>query len=231
MSSTENGAEEGGGEGPFSDLFERSETSDYFTAVEEVFLEVRGAPLTLNAKDYQLSRKWFEAGVPLELIRSTIKELVERRRREGKDTVFSLTYVKRAVEKAWRQRQELLAPGAAVPAEPAFDVPALLTELAALLPNSLPDRSIWAKRITALSEDPEVAEESLAKLDAELLEVLWEGLEDAHRAALVGRLEAAQEKLARRLPAEEVQRARERLREQILREELELPVLSLFAVG
>ena len=227
MNSTRNGAE--GQEGPFTDLFERSETAEYFTAIEAIFLEVRGAPLTLNAKDYQLSRRWFE-GVPLDLIRATVQEVVERRKREGKDTVMSLTYVKRAVERAWKRRQELLAPGAPAPVEPAFDVPALLATLAASLPQTLPDRGAWAARITGLGEDPEVAEEALARIDGELLQTVLDRLDGAQRGALEERLATAREKLARRLPAAEVERAGERLREQLLREQLELPVLSLFAV-
>lgn len=232
MSSTKTGAQEGeeSEEGRFSDLFERSDTSDYFTAVEEIFLEARGAPLTLNAKDYQLSRRWFKAGVPLELIRGTVKEVIERRLRQGKDTVLSLTFVKRAVERAWKRQQELMAPGAAVPVEAAFDVPALLTALAALLPETLPDQAEWTARITGLGEDPEVVEAALAELDAEILRSGWDRLDGEQRVELEQRLDAARKRLERRLPAEEVERAGERLREQILRQQLELPVLSLFAV-
>jgi len=223
--------EEEGQEERFSDIFERSDTRNYFAVVEKIFLDLRGSPLTLNSsKDYQLSRRWFEAGVPLELIRSTIREVIERRQREGKDKVLSLTFVKRAVARAWKRQQELMAPGAAAPAEPAFDVPALLTALVALLPEALPGRAELVERISALGEDPEVVEMALMELDSELLELGWQRLGVERQAELEQRLDAARKKLAQRLSTEEVERAGDRLREQILREQLELPVLSLFAV-
>jgi hypothetical protein len=156
--------------------------------------------------------------------------VIERRLREGKDKVLSLTFVKRAVERAWKRQQELMAPGAAPPVEPAFDVPSLLTTLAALLPEVLPNRAVWMERITGLGEDPEVVESALVELDAELLKSGWERLDIEHRTNLEQQLEVARKKLERRLPIEEVEKAKDRLREQILREKLELPVLSLFAV-
>ena len=212
------------------DRFERSGAHQYFQEVEAVFLELRGGPLTLGSKDYALIKKWYEEGVPLALVRSTLREVLEKRKKEGKDRVSSLRYVKSPIERAWKRYQEVQAPGAAALDETLLDVPQQLEALVQILPSGLIGREALVARIKGLSGDAESVEESLAAIDGEFLAEVWEDLPASTREQVEGRLAKAREKLARKLPREEVERATGRLRDQLLREELSLPVLSLFSV-
>jgi hypothetical protein len=72
-------------------------------------------------------------------------------------------------------------------------------------------------------------EAALATFDRRLLDQAAAALAEDARAALEGELEATLGSLAARLPAEELEAARDRLRRQLLRRRLRLPVLSLFS--
>ena len=86
---------------------------------------------------------------------------------------------------------------------------------------------------TAVSTRPrmtaEEVEARLEEMDRELLALCEEGLDPRARQAVEDRLRTALETLAVRLPREELDAAAGRLREQILRERIPLPVLSLFS--
>ncbi len=217
-----------------ADPEEPSGPHPYFLAIEDVFLELRGAPLQLSPRDWQIAREWHEAGIPLELVERTVREVFERRRarleaaEKDDEKVWNLAYLKRSVKAAWRRQQELQAPGAAGEAEE-LDLPARLERLAASLPADLPGREAAAARIRALEGDAQAIEEGLARIDRELLEQARAGLPASGRQAIERELAASRETLADRLPAEELERAEERLREEVLRRRLGLPVLSLFA--
>ncbi len=206
----------------------------YFMAIEEVFLELRGSPLQLSSKDWQIARGWHEEGIPLELVERTVREIFERRRAkaeaagEKEDKVWGLGHCKRSVQAAWRRQQKLEAPGAASEREE-LDLPARLESLAAALPAGLARREAAIERIRGLDGGAEAIEASLAEIDRELLEAGSEGLEATEREAIERQLANSRAALAERLPAAELERAEARLREEILRQRLELPVLSLFA--
>jgi uncharacterized protein involved in exopolysaccharide biosynthesis len=132
------------------------------------------------------------------------------------------------VERAWKKERELQAP-ARHPDATAIDVPPRLAALAGTLPAELAGVDRLAERIRGLDGDTEEVEERLADLDRELLAAAEEGLDDDRRRRLENRLEGALDALRARLPADELERSRARLREQLLRDELALPVLSLFS--
>lgn len=223
MSST---AEPGGGG------LETSAAHRYFQAIETTFIALRGAPLLLSPSDYQLTKRWYEAGVPLRLVERKLVEIFERRRKkegeDGKRKLITLRYCRRVIERAWKLQRELLAAGQADEAE-AMDVGARLARLAAALPPEVPEREVVAERIRGLEGDAEKVEESLMELDQEILQDVRAGLEPAPAAEIRERLSAALAPLAARLPKADLERAEGRLRDQILRETLALPVLSLFA--
>jgi hypothetical protein len=87
----------------------------------------------------------------------------------------------------------------------------------------------FARRIRDLEGSSPQVERELADLDGELLAAASNGLSTELRDELDSDVEAALAKLAARLPDAELERARERLRRQLLRRKLALPVLSLFA--
>src|SRR3954462_8488132 len=84
----------------------------YFQAIEEIFVELRGAPLLLSPADWQGARRWHGEGVPFELVRSTLEEVFARRKERGaRGKISSLGYCAPAVEGAWGELKDLIAPG------------------------------------------------------------------------------------------------------------------------
>ena len=197
----------------------------YFQAIEEVFVELRGAPLLLSPADWQVARRWRQEGVPLELVRSTLGEVFARRKERGsKGKISSLRYCAPAVEAAWADLKELTAPGHRVEA-PAFEVAPRLAALAAALPAGLSGRETLAARLGALAGDPQEVEEQLSAIDREMLDRAAAELDVEMRAEIALAVEKTLVSLGGRLPAEELESSRERLARQILRRRLGLPVL------
>ncbi|HEX4495675.1 MAG TPA: hypothetical protein VIE43_08415 [Thermoanaerobaculia bacterium] len=208
-----------------------SEDSDhaYFQAIEEVFVELRGAPLLLSPVDWQVARRWHQEGVPLDLVRRTLGELFARRKeRKAKGKISSLRYCVPAVEAAWADLRELIAPAHRVEA-PAFEVFPRLAALAAALPVALNGREALAARLDALTGDPQEIEAHLSALDREMLDHAWEDLDGETRSEIDATVEKTLASLGGRLPAAELEGSRERLARQTLRRRLGLPVLSLFS--
>jgi len=198
----------------------------YFQAVEEIFVELRGAPLLLSPADWQVARRWHRDGVPLGLVKTALEEVFAKRKERGaKGKISSLRYCAPAVEAAWADLRELTAPGHRVEA-PDFALAPRLTALAAALP---PGFDGLRDRVAALNGDPQEVEERLAALDRELLEEAEAGLSPELRAEVQAAVEKTLTSLAGRLPAAELEVSRDRLARQILRRTLGLPVLSLFS--
>jgi hypothetical protein len=201
----------------------------YFQAIEEIFVELRGAPLLLSPTDWQVARRWHQEGVPLDLVRQALAEVFARRKeRKAKGKISSLRYCAPAVEAAWADLRELTAPAHRVEA-PAFEVASRLAALAAALPAALTGREILAARLSALTGDPHEVEAQLSGLDREMLDRAWEGLDIASRAEVDVTVEKTLASLGGRLPAADLESSRERLARQTLRRKLGLPVLSLFS--
>jgi hypothetical protein len=201
----------------------------YFQAVEEIFVELRGAPLLLSPADWQVARRWHRDGVPLDLVRRTLAEVFARRRERGaKGRISSLRYCAPAVEAAWAEVRELMAPGRRSDA-PALEVPPRLAALAASLPAGFPQRETFAGRISALGGDPQEVEERLSALDREMLDTAAQGLDGEARAEIEAAVEKTLTALGARLAGEELESSRDRLGRQALRRRLGLPVLSLFS--
>lgn len=201
----------------------------YFQAVEEIFVRLRGAPLLLSPADWQVARRWHREGVPLDLVRRALEEVFAKRQERGaKGRISSLRYCAPAVEAAWAELRELTAPGLRREA-PAFDPSVRLRSLAAALPPDLVDRERLAARIVALAGDPQEIEEGLAGLDREMLATVAASLDGPSRSEVEAAVEKTVASLRGRLPADELERSRERLTWQVLRQRLALPVLSLFS--
>lgn len=201
----------------------------YFQAVEEIFVRLRGAPLLLSPADWQVARRWHRDGVPLDLVRRALEEVFAKRQERGaKGKISSLRYCAPAVEAAWAGLRELTAPGERLEA-PAFDASLRLQALAAALPADLAGRDALTARIVALAGDPQAIEEGLAVLDREMLASVVASLDGPVRTEVEAAVEKTVAGLRGRLPADELERSRERLTWQVLRQRLALPVLSLFS--
>ena len=201
----------------------------YFPTVEEIFVSLRGMPLLLSPADFAIAARWRREGVPLDFVRAALDLAFERRKeRRAKGRVNSLRYLAPAVDTAGAEARELAAPGEPGEAAP-IDVPARLAALAAALPEAAPGRAEFAARLAARAGDCAVVERALANLDAELLARAEESLPAALAAEIDAAVERTAASLAARLPAAEIERARGRLRQQVLRKRLALPILSLFS--
>lgn len=204
----------------------------YFEAVEEIFVRLRGAPLLLSPADYQVAKRWHQDGVPLDLVRRTLEEVFEKRKERGtKGKISSLRYCAPAVEAAWEDLREMTAPGVRSEA-PALDLAGRLRNLADAVPATFPGRDGLTARMTALAafdSDPQAIEQRLSELDREMVAAALGSVDAEARAEIDAAVEKTLGALAGRLPAEEIERSRERLVSQVLRRRLGLPVLSLFS--
>jgi hypothetical protein len=212
-----------------SPRFEESDEQAYFRRIEEVFVGLRGAPLLLSPKDWQLVRGWYTQGVPLDLIVRTLEVQFEARRERGSsNTVSSLRYFQRAIDKVWDEVRQLTQDVAQRREVEPLSLEGRLQELAERLPDDLVDVEEWRRRICALEGTSDVVESALEDLDDELLASLRQRLDDT-AATEMGELVATRlQKLKTRLPDDQLESARQRLFDRALRERFEVPVLSLF---
>ncbi len=201
----------------------------FFEAIEEIFVRLRGAPLLLSPADYQVAKRWHQEGVPLDLVRRTLEEVFAKRKERGtKGKISSLRYCAPAVEAVWADLREMTAPGVRSEA-PDLDLAGRLRNLAASLPEALPGRDGWISRLANLDGDPQSIEHHLSDLDREMVETVLAALDGDARSDIDAAVEKTLGALVGRLPAEEIERSRERLVSQVLRRRLGLPVLSLFS--
>jgi len=201
----------------------------YFQAVEKIFVELRGAPLLVSPADWHVASRWHQEGVPLALVKRALEEVFAKRKERGtKGRISSLRYCAPAVEAAWADLRELTAPGERAEA-PVFEVRPRLAALATSLPATFSGRETLAAQITALNGDAQQVEHHLSALDREMLDTAMEGLDGEARAEIGSVVEKTLTSLGGRLPAEELERSRDRLARQALRRRLGLPVLSLFS--
>lgn len=209
---------------------------DYFEAIEEEFIRLRGAPLLLSPADWRLARQWRRDGVPLDLVLESIREVFARRAERAaaspdapKRRVSSLRYCRPAVEKAWAAHQEL-GPVPPVRRRPsAIDVPAKLVALAAALPSSLQGVDATRRRLLALDGPAPEVEARLTELDLELVGQAFDSLEAADREAVLAAAAEALRRTAGRVEERRLPDLRQRLVRRLVRERLGLPLLSLFA--
>ena len=195
----------------------------YFQGIEEIFVRLRGAPLLLSPADWQVASRWHREGVPLDLIGRVLEEVFAKRKERGtKGKINSLRYCAPAVEAAWADLRELTAPGERIAADP-LDIAARLRNLAAAVPVA------FAARVAALHGDAPSVEAELSALDREMLAASAASLAPELREEVEAAVEKTLAALKGRLPADELERSRERLIWQVLRQRLGLPVLSLFS--
>lgn len=220
---------------PDSSDTETASALAYFQAIEEMFLRLRGRGTLLSPADWEVAERWFTEGVPLDLVHRCLEESFAgfhergvRRRAGARRRIESLRYCAPAVEAAWEEIREMSAAGLGEAAPP-LDIPARLAALAEALPEEVAGRARWQERIRGLIGDPPSVEQALSQLDQEILAAQDAALPEARRREVAHEVEKTLAQLAARLPAAELERARESLTLQALRRRLGLPLLSLFS--
>lgn len=219
---------------PAKPLFDRSEDHAYFRAVEALFIELRGAPFQLSPDDFKIARLWRSEGVPLDVALATLREKVTDAAEKGDEPKSRLSYYRRAVESAWKRQRELAAPGVEAKATE-LDVASRLARLASRVPESPSDSSgkSLAKiraQLEALGSEgsAEEVDKALADIDRDMLKTARRDLAEEQRTELASRVEAAMAALSGRLGGASSS-ARERAETRLLRDMLDLPLLSLFS--
>jgi hypothetical protein len=101
----------------------------YYQTIEEFFVSRRGDPLFLSNADWNLIRKWREAGLPLRVVLRGIQDALDGHAHSfSRDQrVGSLAYCAREVEAARDRWSQALAVG---DASTGLDVPAILEAFA-----------------------------------------------------------------------------------------------------
>lgn len=211
-------------------MFPASDEQRYFLELEIAFNQLRRSASLLSPADWQVAAGWQRAGVPLPVVVATIERLFRQRRERGDaEKIQSLRYCAPAVQNAHRQLLEL-GHGQA----PRQEQPALEVRIDRLI-RGLGDfgRSHEARIRDCLGwDDPAAVENALGVLRDELALEAYRALDEGEREAVEARLQQAVEKglepLRSRLTPEQCRTAAERLRQRWLREEMGIPVLSLF---
>ncbi|MEM6455894.1 MAG: hypothetical protein AAF772_12430 [Acidobacteriota bacterium] len=220
--------------------FESSDDHLYFQTIEDAFIALRGAPLTLSPADWQLARRWHRAGIPAALVvRAVTETFAKRRARGAKTPVRSLRFCASAVEAAWRDEAERLASGARDDAPIALDLTPRWHQLHRALDGVDPrlDAAPLRRALDQLASGPAAAagdldalEHALQDLDAQLRAAASEALDDAERAAMANTIDRSLRDMGRSPHAPDAADVRDALARQLLRERFALPVLSLYAL-
>lgn len=201
---------------------------EYFHAIEEVFIRLRGAPLLLSPADWQTARSWYEQEIPLELVEGALEEVFARLRlRDPERRIHSLRYCAPAVEEAWREVLDLGATEGRLDPVP-MDVAARLESLIARLPADLPGRAELAAEVSPLGGDAEAVESRLQEIEERFLVVAAGALRPAIRKRLEERVDRALRRARSRMAAPDIGELERRLLRDFTRQELGLPPLSLF---
>lgn len=210
-----------------------SEDHDFFRAVEERFVALRGTATLLSPADWQLARAWRREGIPLDVVLEGLERAFARHRERGRTgRISSLRYCRPLVEEAWRERRDLGAVPRRGSSVPALDVEARLVRLAAALPPNLPrcgERAADLAQLAALAGEAAAVEAGLAALEERWLAEELARLDGAGRAEIEAVVVRSLAAVSGRLDAAAVEAARDQLRLRALKRRLGLPDLSLFS--
>lgn len=220
-------------------MSETEEDRAYYAAGEAAFVARRGTPFLLSPRDFALLKEWRAIGVPIEAVEAGIDEAFGRREERGATgRVNSLAYCRDAVLSAWERRAETAVgrgagrgespPSAVAPtlgrlAERLDAVARAHPELTAKLDSA--GRSL--ARLAKSSREPGEVEASLARLDRRLCNELVEAIGADERARMEARVEEVLARVRVKMDRETEEKTRRALTRRLLREEFDLPRLSL----
>ena len=165
-----------------------TDSSRYFQEIARRFLDRRGAPFFLSAKDLDLISAWERAGVPLPIVLEGIEKAFETRSAgtSARGKVLSLSFCRAQVERAFERERERLVGGTRQPPERSnkwIRIRAEIDGFLKRLPNDLgPLKPIFLEALKELARSA-VSEEALEGLEAALERVLPAQAGEDERAA------------------------------------------------
>ena len=223
-----------GGRQTAGGFFEVSPAKAYFDALEDAVIGLRGAPLQLSPDDWQITEAWHAEGIPIDVVRESIQEVIDRRRAKELEIPRRLAFYRQPVERAWK-RVGGLTVTAKRRSAPTFDIEARLARLAQVVlvaaerHPTLAPLAVELQDLASSESDVEAVEKRLAELDERWLERAAVSLDGSIRQQLEAQLRDALATYEDRFPEPASPEVELRLRSEALRRLLGLPVLSLFA--
>jgi hypothetical protein len=214
------------------------DADDYFNEIEAHFAFRRGTPFVLSGKDWALMKSWQEAGIPLAIVLEALDLAFDSRERSGrKGVISSLSYCRHSVVGLWEERKQQLVGAAG--AVPELDPTARVRELAVMvarLGESISDApgrvfADTARDLDALASKGRSApktEEELIEIENRMVDALLSAISPDARARMLTAIDAELERYD--IPSDETRsRTREANLRRMLRRDMKIPRLSLFA--
>jgi hypothetical protein len=213
--------------------------AQYFQAVEEYFVGLRGDPLMLSNADWLLIRRWRRAGIPLRIVLRGIRDALDAHAHSwGRDhKVGSLRYCEREVGAArerWHRALRLGQDGElshvaqlqnlARGLRGASDLPARVTEVCVQVAEEI-EAEIGRARA------PGTVEKWLHERELLLLRAIRRALDEEALADLETAIERDLAPYRERMPASVVEQVRKEAVARGLFARFGLPRLSLFHTG
>jgi hypothetical protein len=210
-------------------ILDENERGRYYREIAAAFLNHRGAPFFLSAKDLDLVSKWEKSGLPLSVVLEGIEGAFDAARpgARPRGKVLSLAYCEIPVARAWERHRDRKVGGPRKAPERRDRKAAARKEidrfLAAVPPGLEALRGTFLAARAALDKDGP-ADEELERLDEKVEVELLAGASAAAGAAAREAVRAEHEKLGRA----ELEKAAAVLVVKRLRAELKVPYLSPF---
>lgn len=225
-----------------SDVHEDDE--DYYAAVEKHFVALRGSPLFISPREWQLIDRWRQQQIPLRVVKQGLDRAFERSKPNR--PIRRLSYCRQTVEANYRRFREAVAGSSSVDESNGTDptdVEAYLSRLKAELARAADkiegqalvdaiDESV--RRLDSLTSDQVDAmgldeiEQELDAVEASLLGAAESVLKPEDRQRCTDEAERSLEDYRARMPADVFETASRAAYLKRVRSIFGLPPLSLF---
>jgi hypothetical protein len=222
-----------------------AEEENYFAAIERHFVSLRGSPLFITPREWQLIHGWHQRQIPLRVVKDGLNRAFEKRNPTRR--VRGLAYCRQAVESAYRRFCEALA-GTEPPVDSGEEVSTARRhlrdlegrivdtgrKLKASQPSLMQVVERCAARLSLLASGPLQAdgfpelERELSELETALVQAAESSLGEAERRQLRDEAERSLERFRSRMPDDVYGSATQSGYLKRVREKFGIPPLSLF---
>ncbi len=222
-----------------------AEEENYYAAIERYFVSLRGGPLFITPREWQLIHDWHQRQIPLRVVKDGLRRAFEKRK--STRAVRGLAYCRQAVEAAYRRFCEALA-GVESPADADEEVSTARLHLQDLEGRMVETgRKLKASqlslmqaverttaRLAVLASGPLQADEfpelerELSELETTLVQAAESSLGEAERRQLRDEAERSLERFRSKMPDDVYGSAAQSAYLKRVRGKFGIPPLSLF---